>query len=184
MPLARLETERLVLRPLALRDFDDYCAFWGNPDVVRFISGTPVSREDCWKRLLQTAGHWQLLGFGFFAIEEKASGRYAGAAGFHEMRRDLLPPIEGTLETGWGIVPALQGKGYAREAVEAAMTWAAAAFPSMDYSCIIHPGHARSLRLARHLGFAHDSDTTYRGNPVVLLRKAAARRAGCGAVAP
>ena len=169
-----LETDRLILRPLELQDFEAYCEFWQNTEVVRFISGTPVPREQSWKRLLGTAGHWQLLGFGFFAIEEKDSGRFIGEAGFHEMRRDLRPSIEGTLETGWGILPAYQGKGYATEAIRTAMTWAEVAFPSLDYSCIINPENRISMHLAARLGFAEDTMTAYLGKPVMILRKARA----------
>lgn len=171
----RLETERLILRPLELQDFEAYCAFWQNKEVARYISGTPIPREQSWKRLIGTAGHWQLLGFGFFAIEEKTSGRFIGEAGFQEMRRDLLPSIEGTLETGWGILPSYQGKGYAKEAIRAAMTWVEAAFPTLDYSCIIDPENRISMHLAETLGFVQDAITTYLGKPVTVMRKARAR---------
>ena len=170
-----LETRRLILRPLVLQDLDAYVDFWQDAEVVRYISGTPISREQSWKRLLATVGHWQLLGFGFFAIEEKASGRFIGEAGFQEMRRDLHPSIEGTLETGWGILPAYQGKGYAREAVSTAMTWAETAFPTLDYSCIIDPENRSSMHLAARLGFSEDTMTAYSGKPVLILRKARAR---------
>jgi len=169
-----LETARLTLRPLALQDFEAYVEFWQNADVVRFITGAPVPREQTWKRLLSTTGHWQLLGFGFFAIEEKASGRFIGEAGFQEMRRDLLPSIEGTLETGWGILPAYHGKGYATEAISAAITWAETAFPSLDYSCIVNPENRISMHLAAKFGFAQDAMTTYLGKLVMILRKARA----------
>jgi len=169
-----LETRRLTLRPLVLQDLDAYVDFWQNAEVVRYITGTPISREQSWKRLLGTAGHWQLLGFGFFAIQENASGRFIGEAGFQEMRRDLLPSIEGTLETGWGILPAYQGKGYAREAVSTAMNWAETAFPTLDYSCIIDPENRTSRHLAARLGFTEDTITTYLGKPIMILRRARA----------
>jgi RimJ/RimL family protein N-acetyltransferase len=170
-----LETPRLVLRPLGLHDFDAYVAFWQNPEVVRFITGTPVSRELSWKRLLSTTGHWQLLGFGFFAIEEKASGELIGEAGFQDMHRELFPSIEGTLETGWAILPAYQGKGYAKEALRTAMAWSQRAFPSLNYSCIINPENRISMQLAAKLGFAEDTMTTYSGKPIMILRKERAR---------
>src|SRR5437879_12250962 len=90
------------------------------------------------------------------------------------MRRDLLPSIEGTLETGWGILPAYQGRGYAKEAVSAAMTWAETAFPSFDDSCIINPENRTSMHLAAKFGFAEDTMTTYLGRPILILRKARA----------
>ena len=62
---------------------------------------------------------WRHMGFGFWAIEEKATGRFIGEAGFHELRRDIEPSIEGTLEAGWGFVTDAHGKGFATEAVGA-----------------------------------------------------------------
>jgi RimJ/RimL family protein N-acetyltransferase len=165
-----LETERLILRPLGLHDFEPYAEFWQNTDVVRFISGSPISREQSWKRLIGTVGHWQLLGFGFFAIEDKASGHLIGEAGFQEMRRELVPSIEETMETGWGLLPEYHGKGYAMEATTAAMTWARRAHPELDYSCIISPENHASIRLARKLGFRDDVTSNYMGKPVLILR--------------
>ncbi len=166
-----LKTERLILRPLTLDDFNSYVDFWQNSDVVRFITGAPIPREQSWRRLLGTAGHWQLLGFGFFALEDRATGQFIGEAGFQEMRRDLQPSIEGTLETGWGLLPAFQGRGYATEGLRAAMTWAAEAHPDMDYSCITSPENKASLNVARKLGFAESASGSYAGKPVVVLRK-------------
>ena len=170
-----LETRRLVLRPLGLQDLDAYVAFWQDPEVVRYISGTPLPREQSWRRLLATTGHWHLLGFGFFAIEEKASGRFIGEAGFQEMRRDLHPSIEGSLETGWGIAPDCQGKGYASEALAAALAWARAALPDTDFSCIVSPENRASLHLAAKLGFAPEAQSSYQGKPIVILRMGGAK---------
>src|SRR5690606_8311914 len=93
-----LETERLILRPYRPEDFDAYAEMWADPDVVRFMGGKPFDREASWSRFLRQMGAWQLMGFGFFAIEEKETGVFAGEAGFHELRRDLVPSLEGTLE--------------------------------------------------------------------------------------
>ena len=73
-----IETPRLVLRAHALADFDAYCALWSDPDVVRFITGTPFSREASWSRVLRHPGHWRHMGFGFLAIEERGTGCFIG----------------------------------------------------------------------------------------------------------
>lgn len=168
-----LKTERLTLRPLELRDFPAYADFWLDPRVVQFITGAPVAREQSWRRLLAMTGHWQLLGFGFFAIVESNGGRFVGEAGFQEMRRELVPSIEGTLETGWGILPACQRQGYASEAMTAAMAWAQQVHPGRDFSCIISPENRPSLRLASKFDFALDTATEYQGKPVQILRRPA-----------
>ena len=118
-----VETERLILRDHRLADFDAYVAMWADPLVTRFIGGRPRSREESWIRFLRHAGMWRHVGFGFWAIEEKASGRFIGEAGFLELRRDIEPSIEGTLEAGWAFVPDAHGKGYASEAVGAFLRW-------------------------------------------------------------
>jgi len=73
-----LTTGRLLLRPYRLADFDAYAAMWADPAVTRFIGGVPFTREQSWSRFLRQIGVWHHLAFGFFAIEEKATGRFAG----------------------------------------------------------------------------------------------------------
>jgi len=166
-----LETERLILRPHRLEDFDDYAAIWADPDVVRFITGSPISRENSWSRMLRVAGLWHLMGFGFLAIEEKGTGRLLGEAGFQDMRREFQPSIEGTLETGWALVPSVHGRGYATEAVTAMISWGKAHFPDHRMTCIISPENAASLRVAAKLGFREFARADYHGPILVLARE-------------
>jgi RimJ/RimL family protein N-acetyltransferase len=166
-----LETERLVLRPYRLEDFDSYVEMWADPDVVRFISGRPFTREESWSRFVRQAGIWHHLGFGFFAIEEKATGQFVGEGGFHDMHRDMQPSIEGTLEAGWGLMPTGQGWGYATEAMSAAIRWAEVAFPDRRMTCIIDPDNLPSLRFAGRLGFSELLRTTYKDSAIVLFER-------------
>ena len=95
-----LETDRLILRGFRLDDFDALIAMWALPETVRYIGGVPQTREQTWMRLLRHIGMWNAMQFGFWAVTDKASGDVIGQAGFHEMRRDLTPSIENTLEAG------------------------------------------------------------------------------------
>lgn len=167
----RIETPRLVLRRHRQEDFEPYAAMWADQDVVRYIGGVGLSREQAWTRFLRQAGVWHVMGFGFFAIEEKTTGAFIGEAGFHELRRDLEPSIEGTLETGWGLMPRAQGKGYASEAVAAALAWAARRFAAMRTTCIIEPENVASTGVAAKLGFREFARTRYHGRPIVLFER-------------
>lgn len=173
MDVPTLETERLILRPHRLEDFDRYVEMWSDPDVVRFIGGQPFSRESSWSRFVRQAGLWQLLGFGFFAIEEKETGHFIGEAGFHDLHRTLSPSIEGTLEAGWGLTTSGQGWGYATEAMSAAITWAEQSFPHLRMTCIINPDNLPSIRVATRLGFTELTRTTYNDSRIVLFERAA-----------
>ena len=166
-----LETPRLRLRPHRLDDFERYAAMWTEPQVVRFIGGKPMSREAAWIRFLRQIGLWRYLGFGFFALENRDSGAFVGEAGFHDLRRTIAPSNAGTMEAGWALVPAMQGRRLAEEAMRAAIAWADRAQPGPRMTCIIQVGHAASLRVAAKLGFAPYAETTYHGDPVTMLER-------------
>lgn len=166
-----VETERLILRGYRLDDFPAHAAFWADPEVTKFIGGRPFSREEAWARYLRYAGMWQVMGFGFWAVTDRRSGNLIGSAGFHDLKRELVPSIEGTMETGWSLSPSVQGKGIGSELVGAMMGWADTNRPEMRVTCLIDPDNAPSLRLAEKHGFREFARTDYHGNPVILFER-------------
>lgn len=166
-----IETERLRLRPYTPDDFDSYAQMWADADVVRFIGGKPFDREASWNRFVRQRGMWAMMGFGFFAIEEKATGHFVGEAGFHEMHRNIAPSIEGTLEAGWALNSAGQGWGYATEAMNAAIGWAEGVFSGQKMTALIDPDNLPSVRVAKKLGFAEATRTTYADKPIVVFER-------------
>lgn len=166
-----LDTPRLILRPYRLDEFDAYAAMWAEPAVTRFIGGVPISREAAWGRFLRQIGLWHHLGFGFFAVEDRATGAFIGEAGFHDLKRGLTPSIEGTMEAGWALAGAAQGKGLAEEAMRAALGWADLHGTGTRITCMIHPNHAASLHVAGKLGFVAFRQGAYNGHPMVLLER-------------
>jgi RimJ/RimL family protein N-acetyltransferase len=116
-----LETSRLRLRGYRREDADAYSELWADPEVVRFLGGAPLSREAAWTRFIRQFGMWQLLGFGFFAVEHLATGAFVGEVGFQDLRRTVTPSLEGTMEIGWMLAPAFHGQGLAEEATRAVL---------------------------------------------------------------
>ncbi|MCG7392969.1 GNAT family N-acetyltransferase [Microvirga sp. ACRRW] len=164
-----LETERLTLRGHRLDDFEDSFALWSDPDVTRFIGGRPSTREEAWGRLLRYIGHWSLLGFGYWAVEEKATGRFIGETGFAEGKREIEPSLEGIPEIGWALSPRVHGKGYATEAVRAVIAWGEGRFGAARTACIIAPENAASIRVAEKAGYRELQRTTYKDNPTIMF---------------
>jgi RimJ/RimL family protein N-acetyltransferase len=109
-----------------------------------------------------------VLGFGYWAVREKTTGRFVGEAGVGELRRDVEPSIEGTPEAGWAFAPSAHGKGYATEAVRAVLEWTDANLGPRSV-CMIDPGNTASLRVAAKCGFRERLHTTYLGDPTILL---------------
>ena len=171
-PLApTLTTACTVLRAFAASDLDDFAAMWADAAVVRHITGTPSTRSESWARIQQHAGHWALLGYGYWAVTDRDSGRFLGAAGFGDYLRDIDPPIDGTPEAGWVMTTAAQGRGLAREAVGAALDWAERHLPPPRTVCIISPDHAASLRLAAAVGYGDQRLARFKDDNVALLTR-------------
>jgi RimJ/RimL family protein N-acetyltransferase len=162
-------TERLILRGHALEDFPAYAAMWADPDVTRFIGGTPLSEEEAWGKFLRAFGQWSVMGFGFWSVSEKSTGTRIGEVGFVEGRRNIVPSLLGVPELGWAFVPGAHGKGYATEAARAALGWGETHFGRVRMACIIAPDNAASLRVAAKLGFNEALRTTYKNEPTIML---------------
>jgi RimJ/RimL family protein N-acetyltransferase len=166
-----LESERLVLRAHRREDFPDFFAMWTDPEVFRFIGGRQFTREEVWMRLLRGVGHWRLMGFGFWIVEEKASGRLVGEVGLGDFMRVIEPSLEGAIEAGWVLAPWAQGRGYATEAMTAALAWMDAALKPARCACIIDPDNAASIRVATKCGFAPACETLYRDAPILMFER-------------
>ena len=164
-----IETARLVLRAHRESDLDDVAAMWGDADVARFIGGKPSTREEVWARLLRYLGHWSIKGYGFFAVCERATGRFVGDVGIADFKRELEPPLA-LPEVGWVLAPHAHGKGYATEAVEAALGFGR---HLGTLTCLIDPDNVPSLRVAAKCGFVEVRRTTYHSSPTVVLERPA-----------
>jgi RimJ/RimL family protein N-acetyltransferase len=167
----RLETERLILRAHGANDLAACLTFWCEPDVYKYIAGKPSTREEIWRGILRHIGQWQVLGFGFWLVEDKASRSFIGEVGFLDCKRDLVPSMDDTPEAGWAFYPAWQKRGLALEAMQAVMSWGDSHLDAATTACIISPENERSLQLARKLGFEPICDTVYRGATEVLHRR-------------
>ncbi|UXN61619.1 GNAT family N-acetyltransferase [Phyllobacterium zundukense] len=166
-----LETERLVLRPHKREDFEALHAMWTHPSVYKYISGRPSTREQSWARLLRYAGMWPLIGYGFWAMQAKASGRFVGELGFGNFERDMEPRIGDTPEMGWVLAPEIHGKGFGSEALAKVVTWGDAFFKHDRAVCIISPENAGSQRIAEKNGFRKIAETTYTEESVWMFER-------------
>ena len=140
-----LATERLILRPWRVEDFDWFAAACANPKVRQFIGGVQ-NRIDAWRTFAGMFGHWYLRGHGFWVLERKDDGLPVGALGV--LRHETWP---GT-EIGWQLNPEHWGKGYATEGARAAQDWAFATLPVESVISCIDRGNIASQQVAKRLG--------------------------------
>ena len=169
---ATIETGRLRLRPYGLGDLAARSAMTADEEAMRFVNG-PQGPQENWFRLLRYAGHWALLGYGLFAVEERASGRFVGELGLADFRRGLGDDFDAAPEAAWILARWGWGRGFGTEAMAAAIAWHEQAFGRSRTVCIIAPDNTPSLRLAEKLGYAPFREGCYHDHPVILHERAA-----------
>lgn len=124
-----------------------------------------------------------MLGYGYWAVYDKKGGRFVGDVGFADFHRAFEPSIEGVPEMGWVLDPWCHGRGFASEAVRAALAWGESELDAPEYSCIIDPENEPSVRLALKLGFTEAARTLYKDAPILVFRRPAGLPAGAAAAA-
>ena len=165
-----LLTERLRLRPHTLADFEAVAAMWADERVVRYISGTPSTREQSWSRLVRYVGHWALLGFGYWVVEDR-DGVYLGEVGFADYQRGITPPLDAP-EIGWVLASHAHGSGYATEAGQRIPSWADENLGAVETVCIFDPAHQASIHVAGKCGYSDPVNVDYAGADTLLMRRA------------
>jgi RimJ/RimL family protein N-acetyltransferase len=154
-----LETVRLRLRQFR-EDFPTYQAWCANPDLMRYLGGRTFNTLEAWRHMAYVLGHWQLRGYGYYAVEEKASGRLVGRVGFTDS--EGWPGFE----LGWTLAPEARGQGYAREAARLLLDYAFEHLERPHVMSLIHPENAPSIRVAEHLGQTVEGETEVLTMPV------------------
>lgn len=155
-------SERLLLRRLEPEDWEMFRDY--SLSERAYLSLGAETEGDAFRHFAHLLGHLALRGYAPLAfVLRDASHRAVGVAG------PYFSPDWPEPEIGWQIWdPALEGKGYAREAVLAARRWCAENYGWTRMVSYIKPGNTRSEKLAERLGCIID-DTALRrpdGSPV------------------
>ncbi|MES2905549.1 MAG: GNAT family N-acetyltransferase [Pseudomonadota bacterium] len=140
-----LETERLILRPPVIEDFEALFAVMQDEEAMQHLGGVK-KRADAWKMHMIMIGCWAANGFAMFSVIEKASGQWIGRIG------PWFPEGWPGTEIGYTLAKPFWGKGYAYEAAVASVDWA---IDHLGWHEIIHTigdNNTSSIKLAHRLG--------------------------------
>lgn len=156
-----LDTPRLRLRRWEGGDLDAFAAMCADPEVMRHIGeGGPLSREEAETALQALEGHWQLHGFGLWAVVEQATEAVVGRVGLWH------PPGWCDVELAWLVDRSRWGRGYATEAARAALAYGFDRHGLDRVISLVPVGHAASERVANRLGMSPGEPTAWRGRTV------------------
>jgi RimJ/RimL family protein N-acetyltransferase len=163
MSAIELETDRLLLRMWREEtDFEPFAEMCGDENVMRFLGGKPLDRLEAWRNMAFHIGHWELRGYGHWAVEEKSSGKFIGRLGF------LNPVGWPAFEIGWTLSHSAWGKGYASEGARRALAYAFKELDKPHVISLIHPDNKNSIRVAERLGETLEGKTQLFGHEVLI----------------
>ncbi|MEQ6204294.1 GNAT family N-acetyltransferase [Sulfitobacter sp. HNIBRBA2951] len=165
-----INTPRLTLRGMRTEDFTRFADIWAKPEVVSHIGGKPWPKARSWDAFLRNAGHWQIAGFGQWAVQIHGHPDMAGQTGFFFGSRDLGDDFDPFPEAGWVLDPAFQGRGFGTDAVKAAHDWFDRVVAGRTV-CMVSPENAGSLRIAQTLGYEPLRYARIEGEDVMLMTR-------------
>ena len=116
--LIEFETERLRLRQWQASDYGPFAALNSDPRVMAFFPslltrGDSDAMADRCRRLIEQRG------WGFWAVESKATQEFIGLVGLHVPVPELA--FSPCVEVGWRLALPYWGQGYATEAARGAV---------------------------------------------------------------
>ena len=158
-----LHTERLTLREYRREDFDAFAAHLADPVSAAHL--VQADRNAAWRIFCSQAGLWLLHGAGWWAVEEKATGRLVGSVGAFFREGSTV------MELGWNTYRAFWGQGFANEAAAAALHHALEIRREPKVRALITSANESSLRVARCLGMAYEADTEIYGKAVGMYTR-------------
>src|SRR6266542_1138722 len=115
-----IQTERLGLRKWTDADFVPFTEMNKDSQVMEYFPKilTDVETNELIKKINK---HFDIYGFGLFAVEKLATKEFVGFTGF------MIPTFESfftpCIEIGWRITKQDWGKGYATEAAKACLCY-------------------------------------------------------------
>jgi RimJ/RimL family protein N-acetyltransferase len=159
----RLETPRLILRMFREEDFETYATICADPDVMRYLGeGKPLTRPEAWRQMAMILGHWQLRGYGLWAVEERSTRTLIGRIGLFN------PEGWPGLELGWVLGKASWGHGYATEGARRVLDHVLGEMGRERVISLIYPGNAASIRVAERIGETLGGRTQLFGHEVLV----------------
>jgi len=160
-------TDRLVIRPLALEDAPFVLRLLNEPSFIANIADKGVrtlAEAEAYLREGPMASY-ATHGHGLWMVQHRATDAPMGMCGL--IKRDALPEVD----LGYAFVPEYWGKGHAREAAAACLTFGREALGLEGILAIVSPGNTPSIRLLEALGFDRTGRMEYSpGDEVEVYR--------------
>jgi RimJ/RimL family protein N-acetyltransferase len=176
-----VETERLLLRPLAPGDLDDLARLHADERFWWYPLRRGQTRAETEEFLARRVAGWDGKGFDLWAVVLRDEQRLVGWAGLSEPT--FLPEIMPAVEVGWRLDPGVWGRGLATEAGVAGLRFGFEQLGLDRIVSVFEPDNVRSGRVMERLGMTKDRDTIHPASRVPVRVMAVSRETWFGSLA-
>jgi ribosomal-protein-alanine N-acetyltransferase len=158
-PVQRLETSRLLLRPMIIADVNELLQIFSDAKVVASFGVPPFGLVEMEQWVQHNLAHQQANGYGLFSVILKSNGTLIGDCGLERME------IEGTqtVELGYDFRSDHWNRGYATEAAIAVRDFAFGKLKLPQLISLIRVGNTASRRVAEKVGMAYAGELIHNG---------------------
>jgi RimJ/RimL family protein N-acetyltransferase len=172
-----LTTARLRLEPCDFTHVDDLQQMHSDPEVMRYLTGRPQSRDETLAMVERVQARWHEVGYSWWSFVELASGRAIGAGCIQNLRRSDSPSPDPAcpLEIGWRLRRDRWRQGLASEAAIAMADFAFGPLRAAELYAVCDPANAASAAVMRRLGMEDLGLDTWYGRSVATWRVTADR---------
>lgn len=168
IPWTVIETERCILREMALEDLDALYGLYRGEGITRYLEPLYEDRE---KEEAYTRAYiqnmYRFYGYGIWIAVEKSTGNIIGRAGVQNQK------VHGEviLELGYIVGKPYQRQGYATELCLGILEFARQETGFAEVNCLIEKGNEISIHLAEKLGFSWYEEVESQGKTLQRYKK-------------
>jgi RimJ/RimL family protein N-acetyltransferase len=167
--MTTLTTDRLTLVPFTDDHLDALNTLNSDPEVMRYLSGRPETREETVAVIGRVKQRWTEFGYSWWSFIDKDSGLIIGAGALQNLRREATahPDPACPLEIGWRLRRDYWNRGLATEAAHAIAGFAFNTIQAEEVYAVCHPDNVASARVMQRLGMQYAGLQIWYGKTVV-----------------
>ena len=167
-----LTTARLSLVPFTDDHVDGLNVLNSDPEVMRYISGRPETRDETVAAVEQVKRRWIEFGYSWWSFIDRDSSEIVGAGALQNLRRDATtaPDPACPLEVGWRLRRDCWHWGLATEAARAIVGFAFDTIRAEELYAVCNPDNVASASVMKRLGMQNCGLQTWYGKSLATYQ--------------
>lgn len=159
----KLETERLILRPVTLDDAQDFFEMDSNPNVHKYLGNNPVTSIEQSKAWIEDIlDQYDNYGMGRLAVVKKDTNEFLGWCGLKYER--VVRKEFDYYDIGYRFKEQHWGKGYATESAIASLNYGFKDLKLKEICGAAEADHAASNYILKKIGMQPSGTFTFDGS--------------------